>query len=96
MHRRMQEQMHVQEYGLPQRRQSYNGMPASELSDLAWHKSRYSNPSGNCVEMARLQDGQIAVRNSRHVDGPALIYTRDEIAALLLGIRDGDFDHLID
>jgi hypothetical protein len=77
-------------------REPYNGIPASELGDLAWHKSRYSNPSGNCVEMARLADGQIAVRNSRHRDGPALIYTRDEIAALLLGTRDGEFDHLID
>jgi hypothetical protein len=91
----MQEQMHMQDDATPQRRQPSNGMPASALSDLAWHKSRYSNPSGNCVEMARVQDSQIAVRNSRHVDGPALVYTRDEIAALLLGIRDGDFDHLI-
>jgi hypothetical protein len=24
-----------------------------------------------------------------------LIYTREEIAALLLGARDGDFDHLL-
>jgi hypothetical protein len=82
--------------GVTATREPYNGMPASELSDLAWRKSRRSNPSGNCVEMARLPDGQIAVRNSRHPDGPALIYTRDEIAALLLGTLDGDFDHLID
>jgi Domain of unknown function (DUF397) len=82
--------------GVSQTRRPYNGMPATELSDLVWHKSQRSNPSGNCVEMARLPDGQIAVRNSRHRDGPALIYTRDEIAALLLGTRDGDFDHLID
>lgn len=74
--------------------QHYNGMPAGELPDVSWHKSRRSNPSGNCVEMAKLPTGQIAVRNSRYPQGPVLVYTRDEIAALLLGARDGDFDHL--
>lgn len=47
------------------------------------------------MELAGLPDGQIAVRNSRHPDGPALIYTREEIAAFPLGAREGDFDHLI-
>jgi len=71
-----------------------NGMLASDLPELDWCKSRRSNPSGNCVEFAQLPDGQIGVRNSRHPAGPVLIYTRDEIAALLGGVRDGDFDHL--
>jgi hypothetical protein len=75
--------------------QTYNGMPASDLSDVTWFKSRRSNPSGNCVEMAELPSGAVAVRNSRHPNGPALIYTKAEIMALLHGARDGDFDHLI-
>jgi hypothetical protein len=76
--------------------QAYNGIPASQLPPLTWQKSRRSNPSGNCVEMAALPGNTgIAVRNSRHPDGPALIYTRDEIAAFILGARDGDFDNLI-
>lgn len=75
--------------------QHYNGTPVSELPHVSWHKSRHSNPSGNCVEMAKLAEDQIAVRNSRYPEGPALIYTREEIAALLLGVRDGDFDHLV-
>ena len=74
---------------------AYNGMPGTELRQLSWRKRRVSNPSGNCVEMAELPDRQDAVRNSRHPDGPVLIYTRDEIAALILGARDGDFDYLI-
>jgi hypothetical protein len=46
--------------------------------------------------MAELPDGAgIAIRNSRHPDGPALIYTPDEIAAFILGARDGDFDNLV-
>jgi len=72
----------------------YNGMPASELPAVSWRKSRRSNPSGNCVELAELPDGQVAVRNSRFPEGPVLVYTRPEIAALLGGVRDGDFDHL--
>jgi len=69
---------------------------SAELTDLAWQKSRRSNPSGSCVELARLPGGSgVAVRNSRHPDGPALIYTAEEIEAFILGARDGDFDNLI-
>ncbi|MCF2436728.1 DUF397 domain-containing protein [Streptomyces thinghirensis] len=32
-------------------------------------------------------DGGVAVRNSRFPDGPALVYTRAEIEAMLLGVR---------
>ncbi|MDX2290688.1 DUF397 domain-containing protein, partial [Streptomyces roseofulvus] len=28
-------------------------------------------------------------------DGPALVYTPAEIEALLLGVKDGEFDHLV-
>jgi hypothetical protein len=34
------------------------------------------------------------VRNSRHPEGPALIYTRAEIEAFIGGAKDGDFDDL--
>jgi hypothetical protein len=74
---------------------TYNGMPAAQLRGVRWQKSRYSNSQGNCVELAQLPGGEVAVRNSRHPDGPALIYTLDEIAALIRGARDGDFDALI-
>jgi hypothetical protein len=74
---------------------AHNGMPATELIGVMWQKSRRSNPSGNCVEVAELSDGQVAVRNSRHPDGPALIYTRAEIAAFVQGAQDGEFDHLV-
>ena len=73
-----------------------NVTSSGELRSLLWQKSRRSNPSGNCVEVAELPDGAgVAVRNSRDPEGPALIYTPAEITAFLLGAKDGDFDHLI-
>jgi hypothetical protein len=73
----------------------HSGMAAADLPGLQWRKSRRSNPSGNCVELAGLPDGGVAVRNSRDPHGPALIYTRDEMLAFLGGVRDGDFDDLV-
>ncbi|MER6401140.1 MULTISPECIES: DUF397 domain-containing protein [unclassified Kitasatospora] len=73
---------------------TYNGMAAADLKDVVWQKSLHSNSQGNCVEFAALPGGDVAMRNSRFPDGPALIYTRAEIAALLLGAKDGEFDHL--
>ncbi|MFD0855748.1 DUF397 domain-containing protein [Actinomadura adrarensis] len=72
-----------------------NGMPATGLQGARWQKSRRSNSQGNCVEIAELPGGRVAMRNSRHPEGPALIYTRPEMIALILGAKDGDFDHLI-
>lgn len=72
-----------------------NGVPAGELGEVSWVKSRRSGSQGNCVELAELPGGSVAVRNSRFPEGPALVYTRAEIQALVLGAKDGDFDHLL-
>jgi hypothetical protein len=59
---------------------------------LTWVKSRRSGPTGgNCVEVAFMPGGQVAMRNSRHPEGPALIFTRGEWDAFLGGARDGEF-----
>ena len=72
----------------------YNGMPAEDLA-VIWQKSSFSNPSGNCVEVAKVAGGGIAVRNSRDPQGPALVYTTAEISAFVQGAKGGEFDHLV-
>jgi hypothetical protein len=74
---------------------AHNGMPAGELRGALWRKSRRSSAQGNCVETAELPDDQVAVRNSRHPKGPALIFSQAEVRAFLEGVKDGDFDDLV-
>ena len=71
-----------------------NGFSADQLPAARWRKSRVSNPSGCCVEVAELPGGVIAVRDSRDPSGPALIYTGAEVAAFVAGVKNGEFDDL--
>jgi Domain of unknown function (DUF397) len=70
----------------------YNGMPADDLPDLQWH---LAGDAATGVQMARLADGRVAVRNAADPHGPALIYTKVEIECLIGGAQDGDFDSLL-
>jgi Domain of unknown function (DUF397) len=72
-----------------------NGVPAGRLPGVRWRKSARSSAQGNCVELARLSGGEVAVRNSRHPEGPALIFTDAELDAFLAGVKDGEFDDLV-
>ncbi|MGH3832484.1 MAG: DUF397 domain-containing protein [Pseudonocardiaceae bacterium] len=68
-----------------------NCTAAPLLLSVSWQKSRYSNPCGSCVEVAQLADGWVALRNSRHPDGPALIHSRAAMAAFIHGAKMGEF-----
>lgn len=72
-----------------------NGISSELLTDAAWRKSTYSGAMGNCVELAPLGTGEVAVRNSRDPRGPALVYTRAEVQAFLAGAKDGEFDDIV-
>lgn len=72
-----------------------NGLSAALLDGATWRKSSRSGAVGNCVEVAVLGSGQVALRNSRYPDGPALIYTGAEVAAFVAGVKDGEFDDVL-
>ncbi len=61
---------------------------------VRWRKSTASNPSGNCVELAELAGGDVALRNSRFPAGPVLVGTRAAVAAFVRAARNGEFDDL--
>lgn len=72
-----------------------NGMPADGIAGVTWRKSSRSGAVGNCVEIAQLPDGDVAMRNSRFPGGPALVYRRQEVTAFLHAAKDGEFDDLV-
>jgi hypothetical protein len=64
-----------------------NGMSASLLTSAHWRKSSRSGKLGNCVELAILPGGDIAVRNSRDPKGPALVCPVTGLDALLVSAK---------
>ena len=51
--------------------------------------------AGNqCVEVAQLADGRIAVRNSKDPEAGVVLFTRAEMGAWLKGVKAGEFDDL--
>ncbi len=63
----------------------------TDLSNLYWFKSSAS-ASGNCVEVAHLPGGAVAVRDSKNRDKAPHVYTRAEWEAFLIGAKNGEFD----
>ena len=66
----------------------------TDMKALMWRKSTASTQNGECVELAALPDGAVAVRDSKHPDGAILTFTRAEFRAWLDGARAGEFDDL--
>jgi hypothetical protein len=70
-----------------------------DLTGAKWLKASSSSNGGNsCVEVAVVpgskegSDHVIAMRDSKHPDAPALIFTPAEWDAFTAGVRDGEFD----
>jgi hypothetical protein len=60
------------------------------LAGLTWKKSSHSGKNGNCVELAWLVDGRVAVRNSRDPHGPALVCDAALLAALVAQLKEAN------
>src|SRR5690349_10438810 len=69
----------------------WNGCSAESIDGAVWRKSTLSGNLGNCVEVAMLGGGEVAVRNSRHPAGPALVFTPAEWSAFVVGMQRDEF-----
>jgi hypothetical protein len=65
-----------------------------ELASAFWRKSTRSYGNGDCVEVAPLSGGRMAVRDSKDKAGPALLFTSGEWRAFVGGVKNGEFDLL--
>ncbi len=61
-----------------------------DLSGIQWRKSKRSG-IGGCVEVAVVGD-RVAVRDSKHPQGPVLVFSRTEWHAFVVGVQEGQFD----
>ncbi|WP_040812369.1 DUF397 domain-containing protein [Nocardia concava] len=64
----------------------------SELSEANWFKSTYSQPQGECVEVAFLPDGLVGVRDSKSPTGPAHVFAPPAWDVFTEAVRSGAFD----
>ena len=64
---------------------------APRMDDLHWFKSSFS-AAGNCVEVAHLPGGGVAVRDSKDRAKTPHVYTHPEWEAFLAGAKNGEFD----
>lgn len=63
----------------------------ADMRGLHWFKSSAS-AVGNCVEVAHMPSGGVAVRDSKDRGKAAHVYTRSEWEAFLVGAKNGEFD----
>lgn len=59
--------------------------------ELSWRRSSKNSDAGQCVEVAALPGGGVAVRNSGDPNGAILRFTPAEWDAFIAGARDGEF-----
>lgn len=62
---------------------------ALDLSHVRWEKSSFSLANGDCVEVAHLPGGAVALRDSKNPHRVALRFTADEWSAFRRGIMAG-------
>lgn len=66
-------------------------MSPIDLTGAVWRKSVRSG-AGNCVEVARLAGGHVAVRDSKNPLGSVLVFTSAEWGAFVDSVKSGGVD----
>lgn len=68
------------------------GVSGDDLSCLVWRKASASTtPGGNCVEVAAIAS-RFAVRDSKDIEGPTLVFNSGAWTTFMAGIKLGAFD----
>jgi Domain of unknown function (DUF397) len=64
------------------------------VEEIAGYKFRRSSfcGTGTCVEVASLENGWVALRDSKNPNAPAHRFDRGEWLAFIRGVRAGEFD----
>ncbi|MYQ73977.1 DUF397 domain-containing protein [Streptomyces sp. SID4934] len=71
-----------------------NGAGAGTLDGTCWVKATASDGRDECVELAQAGEN-VAMRNSRDPEGPALVFTKAEMVAFFDGVSKGEFSVMI-
>ncbi|MEU9337179.1 DUF397 domain-containing protein [Streptomyces sp. NPDC048290] len=65
-----------------------------DLTQVQWTVSSHSGGGGDCVRVGAI-DGHILIGDTKNPDRAPHVFTPSELRAFLNGVRDGEFDHLI-
>lgn len=61
---------------------------SATLAGVAWRRSSHSTAANNCVEAGVLPSGEVAVRDSKDVTGPALLFPPGVWGAFVRALAD--------
>ena len=67
-------------------------MNAPEYVGVTWRKSKRSGSTNDCVEIAELPNGRVAIRDSKEPDGPALEFSRAAFKGMIGGAKAGELE----
>ena len=74
-------------------RSSASQPSTDDPSPPRWRTSSFSD-RGNCVAVAELDDGHVAVRNSQQPHAGTLRFSPPVLRAWIEGVKAGEFDQL--
>jgi hypothetical protein len=64
-----------------------------ELANAHWRKAKASQVNTDCVEVANLDSGNVAMRDSKDYGlGPVMVFAPTEWLMFLNGAKSGEFD----